>query len=45
MIIGSIVNGLVIDHIPAGKGIDENWLAAYAEEVAEAVKTVCRWLS
>ena len=23
---------------PAGKGIDENWLAAYAEEVAEAVK-------
>ena len=21
---------------PAGKGIDENWLAAYAEEVAEA---------
>ena len=23
---------------PAGKGIDENWLAAYAEEVAQAVK-------
>ena len=23
---------------PAGKGIDEKWLAAYAEEVAEAVK-------
>ena len=23
---------------PSGKGIDENWLAAYAEEVAEAVK-------
>ena len=23
---------------PAGKGIDENWLAAYAEEVASAVK-------
>ena len=23
---------------PAGKGIDENWLAAYAEEVAEAVR-------
>ena len=23
---------------PAGKGIDENWLAAYAEEIAEAVK-------
>ena len=23
---------------PAGKGIDENWLAAYAEEVAAAVK-------
>ena len=22
---------------PAGKGIDENWLAAYAEEVAQAV--------
>ena len=22
---------------PAGKGIDEKWLAAYAEEVAEAV--------
>jgi uridylate kinase len=23
---------------PAGKGIDENWLAAYAEEVAQAVR-------
>ena len=23
---------------PAGKGIDENWLAAYAEEIASAVK-------
>ena len=23
---------------PAGKGIDENWLAAYAEEVAQAVQ-------
>ena len=23
---------------PSGKGIDENWLAAYAEEVAAAVK-------
>ena len=23
---------------PSGKGIDENWLAAYAEEVAEAVR-------
>ena len=23
---------------PAGKGIDENWLAAYAEEVAAAVR-------
>ena len=23
---------------PAGKGIDETWLAAYAEEVAQAVK-------
>ena len=22
---------------PAGKGIDENWLAAYAEEVAAAL--------
>ena len=32
---------------PAGKGIDENWLAAYAEEIAEAagvgVDTLYKW--